>query len=402
MIGMKWNRVTFLSIAIIALVLSTLSFPRVTDARKTLFFPHIYLLKDAKMYNSISTAKKSVATLAAGQALTIVDSDQTDFWDREANWYLVKTWLGNKWIKAGEDNIYTGTYTKLDQTITTVFDVELYDHPGTKPTSRTIKPGKHHAMAQFNYFPATAIDATDLSMTSEEHWYQIGTPEGKKWLKNPAFLENVRETPVSSTVKLTGTETAYPTPFAVESEGESIEPQIVHIVGEWKFGFGPWAYSWLKVRLPQGDRWLFPKHRMIADYLELNESITLQTETRYFQQPLADSIWNEKANWLKPGTYEAYESSGDYVHIKTEQGDVWVNPNRSLLERPLGIVPTKEQIKLTKNSSYFAFPAAGETSHNTGFYKPQTVQAFEKWTSGQGNVYYHFHGFGGDEWVMVS
>jgi hypothetical protein len=400
MIGMKWNRVAFLSIAIIALVLSTLSFPRVTDARKTLFFPHIYLLKDAKMYNSRSTAKKSVATLAAGQALTIVDADQTDFWDRAANWYLVKTWLGNKWIKAGEDNIFTGTYTKLNQTITTVFDVEVYDQPGTTATSRSLKPQKLHAVAYIDYFPPSASSAVDLIM-SDEDWYQIVTPEGKKWLKNPAFLENVRETPVSSTVKLTGTETAYPTPFAVDSEAESIEPQVVHIVGEWNVGAGPSAYVWLKVRLPQGDRWFVPKHRMIADYLELKESVTLQTETRYFEQPLADSIWNGKVNWLKPGTYEAFEASSDYVHIKSELGDVWVNPNRSLLERPLGIVPTKEQIKLTKNSIYFSFPAAGETSHNRGFYKPQTVEAFEKWTSGQGNVFYHFHGFGGDEWVMV-
>ena len=75
---------------------------------------------------------------------------------------------------------------------------------------------------------------------------------------------------------------------------------------------------------------------------------------------------------------------------------------RALQERPVGIVPTNEHIKLTKDSRYYLFPLTGEETHPKGYYKPQTVQAFEKWRAEDGWVFYRIHGNGVDEWVVHS
>ncbi|MFC5404005.1 hypothetical protein [Cohnella soli] len=398
---MRWNKIVAICMTLLALAFSSLIIPGKVDAQKPTFFQHLYLLKDAKLYNGKSTAKKTVATLVAGQVLTIVETDQTSFLDKAADWYQVKTWLGNKWIKAEEGMLYTGNYSKTDQTITTVFDAELYDYPGATAAVDKVAPGKLHAVSLFNYRPPSASNANDLIIMNDEHWYRIDTAAGKKWIRNPAFLESVKKTPLAKKIKLTGTEISYPIPFVVESKAEKIEPQIVQIVGEWKVGLGPNEINWLKIRLPEGDRWFIPKQPIIDDYQELNESLTLQSETRYFEQLQDGNQRNGKTNWLKPGTYEAFESSGDFVHIRTELGEVWVNPKRALLERPLGIIPTDERIRLTKTSSYYVFPATGEISHQTGFYSPQAVLAFEKWISPSGTVYYHFRSFAGDEWVTL-
>jgi hypothetical protein len=49
----------------------------------------------------------------------------------------------------------------------------------------------------------------------------------------------------------------------------------------------------------------------------------------------------------------------------------------------------------------YRFPLTGETAHLKGYYSPQTVQAYEKWISESGDAWYHFHGFGIDEWVNI-
>ena len=105
----------------------------------------------------------------------------------------------------------------------------------------------------------------------------------------------------------------------------------------------------------------------------------------------------DEDDWLAPGTYEAFEISGEWKHIRLPQGgEVWVNPARALLERPEGIVKTNEKVELKKESTTYRYPLTGEVAHSKGFYKPQTVQAFEKWMAPDGTAWYHFHGYGLD------
>ncbi|UJF36064.1 hypothetical protein [Paenibacillus hexagrammi] len=148
-----------------------------------------------------------------------------------------------------------------------------------------------------------------------------------------------------------------------------------------------------------GERWIQPASPILTDYREVKEPVQLQTETRYFQVP---QLSFDENNWLKPGSYDAFEASGDWVHINTEHGQVWVNAARALLERPLGIVAVDETITLTEDTETFRYPLTGELSHIKGFYSPQSVQAYEKWISDTGDIWYHFHGFGGDEWMKKA
>jgi hypothetical protein len=157
---------------------------------------------------------------------------------------------------------------------------------------------------------------------------------------------------------------------------------------------------WLKVQTTQGERWVVPHNPTLRDYRELQDtSVQLQSTTRYFDQP---NMNMDSKNWLDPGIYEAFEVAGDWMHINTVHGKVWVNPKRALLERPIGIIQTDEKIALTSDTITFRYPLTGELAHLQGYYAPQTVQAYEKWTSETGEVWYHFHGFGVDEWVKES
>lgn len=64
------------------------------------------------MYNSPKPEQKPVAALSGGQAVTVIDSDAPNVWQDAPAWFKVKTWLGDKWLKAEADAYYTGTLTK--------------------------------------------------------------------------------------------------------------------------------------------------------------------------------------------------------------------------------------------------------------------------------------------------
>lgn len=398
---MKWPRVAARSLvaaAIVGLVCIGASMGRVS-AEMPPFFQHIYLQQEAKLYNGPDERQPSVGALTPGQVVTVVDADATySFGDDNPQWYQIETWLGRKWIKA-EGAAFTGTYRKEERKATSVSEAALYDRPGSAPTAYRIAPQQLRITASFTYNTPSPVNATAL-LSSYQTWYEIETWMGRKWLREPSLLEDAVPEAVSYSMLLTGTETAYPSPFVVPSAAETLESQVVQVTGVWTDGYGPWQIEWLRLQLPQGERWIVPVHPVLKDYRAMNETLTLLTETRYFTQP--GPSFADASDWLPPGDYEAFEASGDYVHIRTAaQGDVWVNPSRALLERPLGIVAVDETIQLTKESQYYRFPAAGEISHPQSFYAPQFVQAFERWENEEGQRFYHFRSFAGDEWVLM-
>jgi hypothetical protein len=399
---MGWYRSKMRSLVVAAVIgLAGVSGGTGTVSADTLpIFKHVYLLDEVQLYDAPDERRPAGGALAPGQVVTVVTTDAGEFFGaRIPQWYQIETWIGRKWIQA-QEAMFTGTYRKENRTATMVGEAVLYDKPGASPTVYRIAPQQVRITASFIYNTPAPANATAL-LSSYQYWYEIETWLGRKWIHEPSLLEDVDARPVSYTVFLTGKETVYPWPFAVPSAAETLEPQqAVRVTGEWQDGFGPWQTEWLRVQLPQGERWIAPVHPVWKDYRTMNETITLLTETRYFAQPGASL--EETSDWLPPGDYEAFEATGAYVHIRTEtHGDVWVNPSRALLERPLGIVAVDEVIQLSEDSRYYRFPAAGEISHPRGFYAPQTVRAFERWDNEEGQRFYHFHSYAGDEWVLV-
>jgi hypothetical protein len=360
---------------------------------------HVTILEDVPLYDDYEHPGQPLGALAAPQTLSVkdVDKDWSLSQSSVAQWYLVETWLGDKWIPAG-DSVIAGEYGDEQREWTVVFEAPLFDRPDDRyETDLKISPQKVKASAHIES-PILQGSSAISFLSGPTHWYRIETWLGDKWLRNPALLENVKEEPADFDLKLTGEETAYPIPFRVDTSAESIGPQIVKAVAQWDDRKGPWGSVWYKIRLPQGERWVAPAHRALPNIRVIDEQVNLPTETRYFDQP--EHNW-DRTNWLAPGSYEAFEVWEDWVHLRTPEGEKWVNLKRAPLERPVGIVKTDETIGLTEETQTYYFPQTGEIAHIKGFYAPQTVQAFEKWASETGEVWYHFHGWGGDEWTTA-
>jgi hypothetical protein len=374
----------------------------------------LYLLQDTKIYASRNMKAKPTGALKAHQFVNVIQTYAKSQGPEPVEWFQVKTtFQGKRWIKADgyrqvdahtvvrDFTLLPGTYTKEKRTVTSVEEVALYDALNGNSTGKRMPAQKLQVLASFEQDPVNWDDVMGF-FSSQTHWYQIETPDGPGWIRNPRLLEDVIPTKVSYRMLLTGTETAYPNAVPSEdADAETLDPQAVQVLGEWTYGYMSWGEYWYEIQLPQGIRWISPRNPVIKNFQELKKTITLQTETRYFEVPSAPGIYEYSSNWLKPGDYEAFGATGDYIGIHTEQGDVWVNLKRALIERPLGIVAINEQIQLTKQSRYFRFPNTPDVSLPKGFYAPQAVQAYEKYTDAQGNVFYHFGTKSNNNWVLL-
>lgn len=405
----KLRFLTFISLIIV--ILAGLLFMPKPAGAISILPAQLYLLKDTPIYNNPWKSAKPAGVLTASQIVTVVSSNLIPFEERameeDISWFKIKTWLGDKWVEADIAGLLGGSLDKKVKTLTTVFSVPLYDRPDTRyPTNKSVAPQKLQVTKAFHYTNWSFTNASSFIMGGTGSWYQIDTWLGKKWIKDPDALENVIPTPVSYTIKLTGQETSYPNPFVIEASGEEVEPQAVQVSAEWIAGSGPNEVFWIRVTLPEGERWLSPKNPIIKDYRELDEVISLPTKTRYYSASIIEVenvyTYNGSTAWMEPGKYEAFEASGDWKHIRTkEHGEVWVNPKRALLEQPEGIISIDEKLSLTKSDTYYYFPLTGEQSHAKGFYSPQTVKVYERWISPDGSVWYHF-GSGNGEWFKRS
>lgn len=328
--------------------------------------------------------------LAPGAPFNLFDERKPE------EWLKVRTWLGDRWIRDDERVLY-GTYEERKKTHTLIGTARLFDRPDVETdTGQSLAPQEIMTTAELRYGPKYVINATSASGKSGT-WYQVETTwMGPKWILKPALMENVHAKTVDYDLKLSGAETAYEVPYE-EGKGEAVEPGIVHAIAKWQYS--PQAFflfTWYKVSLPQGERWIKPEHEVLEDYKPANEPVKLTTKTRYFEERMPSYDRNV---WLEPGAYKAVQIVGEWTQLETPAGLKWVNLKRALLERPEGIVPTEETVKLTAETQTYWFPATGEMCHLKGFFAPQEVQAFEKWTSPEGAVWYHIKTFSGTEWV---
>ncbi|MCT1576174.1 M23 family metallopeptidase [Oceanobacillus kimchii] len=104
------------------------------------------LSKTVKIYNEPNFTKSTGASIKP-QEITVIAK-------RESGWWLVKTWLGNKWIAPYRQNL------TLDK------QYKLYDEPS------------------FNSKSPASIGAQTVKFfnVTSDGWYQIETWLGKKWI----------------------------------------------------------------------------------------------------------------------------------------------------------------------------------------------------------------------------
>ncbi|KPV60918.1 hypothetical protein QJ48_02900 [Paenibacillus sp. A3] len=357
------------------------------------------IIGETNLYAREGGGGRPLGSISPYQNVLLAPGAPFSFYDerKPEEWLKVRTWLGDRWIRDDERVLY-GTYEERRKTLTLLNTERLFDRPDARTdTGQSLAPQEIVTTAELHYGPKYVINATSASGQTGT-WYQVETTwMGPKWILKPALMEDVHAKTVDYDLKLSGAEIAYEVPYDGEGKGEAVEPGIVHAIAKWQYS--PQAFfifTWYKVRLPQGERWIKPEHEVLEDYKALNEPVKLTTKTRYFEERRPSY---DRNLWLEPGAYKAVQSVGDWTQLETPEGLKWVNLKRALLERPEGIVPIEETVKLTAETQTYWFPATGEMCHLKGFFTPQEVQAFERWTSPEGEVWYHIKTFSGTEWV---
>ncbi|WP_163857299.1 hypothetical protein [Paenibacillus elgii] len=356
------------------------------------------IIGETDLYAREGGGGRSLGSISPYQNVLLAPGAPFNLFDerKPEEWLKVRTWLGDRWIRDDERVLY-GTYEERKKTHTLIGTTRLFDRPDVETdTGQSLAPQEIVTIAELRYGPKYVIKSPRAHVQSGI-WYQVETTwMGPKWIHSPALMENVYAKSVDYDLKLTGAETAYEVPYE-EGKGETLEPGVVHALAKWQYS--PYAFTvitWYKVQLPQGERWIKPKNEVLEDYKALNETVKLTTKTRYFEERMPSYDRNV---WLEPGAYKAVQNVGEWTQLETPAGLKWVNLKRALLERPEGIVPIEEAVKLTAETQTYRFPATGEMAHLKGFFSPQEVQAFEKWTSPEGAVWYHIKTFSGTEWV---
>jgi len=376
---------------IIGLGMFLISLSFAVQAHANLPVSRLVILKDSPMFNSSSLSGEPAGIVSGPQQVNVKETlPKTDEGDIE--WFLVETWLGDKWIPAS-DKVATGNFETLDRDISLVQDTRLYDlQQSFEPTERMLPPQKVRVLGRFTTFNYKAHNVTSVGL-SQHTWYRIETSYGSKWIAEPFIPENVKAASVSFDAVLAEPAAVFPYPTQLKEQQETLPAGTVHVNGLWGPGNRPLDQSvWLNISLPQGDRWLLWNR-------DIPLKATLLTETRLFTEPYDKAA---EIGWLPPGTYDITANSGEWSCIETDSGRVWLRTARAPLEKPLNIQTVTDLVELTDQTITYRFPIKDEVKHPAGYYAPQKVTSSGKWISGTGEIWYRFDGADGEEWVQGS
>ncbi|NOV01189.1 hypothetical protein [Paenibacillus planticolens] len=259
--------------AVLYLALMLASIVYASPASANLPVSSLVVLKDVPIYDDNRDTEHQVGVISATQELKVKET--VPKWDEneEIKWFLVETWLGDKWIQAS-DKVATGGYRQLDRVITLVQDTALFE-----------------------------------------------TEFGVKWVLEPFIWEDVKAADVSFNVFLSKTASVYPYPLAVKEQGETVDPGKFPVKAVWMKGGRPFENTtWLKVALPNNERWLLLGN-------DISMQVTLHTETRKFSAPYEQF---EQTESLQPGTYTIFTNSGEWSCVETDSGKFWIRTSSAM------------------------------------------------------------------------
>ncbi|OPH62150.1 hypothetical protein BC351_02665 [Paenibacillus ferrarius] len=302
----------------LALMLATIVYA--SPASANLPISSLVVLKGVPIYDDNRDTEHQVGVISATQEVIVKET--VPKWDEneEIKWFLVETWLGDKWIQAS-DKVATGGYRQLDRVITLVQDTALFDLQKDEiQTGMTIKPQKVKVVGIYNTFNYRVSNATSVGL-STLNWYQIETEFGVKWILEPFIWEDVKEADVSFDVILSKAASMYPYPLAVKEQEEMVDPGKFPAKALWMKGGRPFENTiWLKVALPHKERWLLLDN-------DISMQVTLHTETRKFSAPYEQF---EQTDLLQPGTYTIFTNLGEWSCVETDSGKFWIRTNSAM------------------------------------------------------------------------
>gem|GEM_PF-1931062 len=357
---------------------------------------HITVLEPVPLYDDYTRPGTSVGAVGALQTLTVKEVVNSNTGARSAAWYLVGTWLGDKWLR-GDERVVWGTYEPQEQKLTTRSELPLYGQ-WNGPAEGSISMQQVRSIGHLHY---CSMSGSLLEPPPEcgNDAYLVETWAGPKWLMNPPLVEDLPEEAYTAEFTILEQVPFFDQPasadFNLPFTLDYVQPSKVQVTARKVLNEN---VIWYKIRLPEGDKWILPMGRTLDNVQPVSATIQLPTGARLCENPNLECFFsNESAG---PGAYEAAEQWNDWYLIRTDRGMKWVNPPEALRERPLGIQPANEQVQLLATTTTYRTPdTKGVAGHLAGFFAPQYVDAFEKWTSPSGEQWYRVHTSETQEWV---
>ncbi|WP_144029022.1 WG repeat-containing protein [Paenibacillus rigui] len=356
----------------------------------------VTVLEPTELFEDYRHPDASVGTVSALQTLTVKGTDSGSA-EQKPSWYLVETWLGDRWIHS-DDRVVKGAYERKEQTITTMTELPFYSSLNSPPEGLIAKQ-QVKSTAHIQYCGVSRAATDDPAQCSSD-LYLIETWAGPKWLVNPPIVEKIPEEAYSAEFTILEqlpyfdkpASADYNLPFTLDYvQPSKVQVTARKVLGEHRI--------WYKIHLPQGDKWIIPMGRTLDNVKQIQQTIELMTEAGLCDNPNMECFFsNEK---VPAGSYPAVAQWNDWYYIQTDdRGMKWVNPAESLREKPLGTEPTSEKVQLLSTTTTYRTPdTAGIAGHLAGFFAPQYVDAFERWTSSSGELWYRVHTSETQEWV---
>ncbi len=256
--------------------------PMTKDMTPTEFDKKITTFENSYLYNSPSVISRT-ASKVNGQVLQAIN--------KQGDYILIKTWLGNKFIKPA---LYLeGERIKTTKRIQLTKNTPLYDLPfeGYKR--------KENLGAQVLY-----------SVEEIDGWYLVHTWIGDKYIKpEGAVIEDYAEK-----IRLNYYTDLLDTPDKSAKTGARLNPQTVTAID--KQGEFYLIKTWL------GPKWVAPIYPIIGDIEPFNQSLLLTERKELYSVPYEDM---KAGATLAPNqTVTAKEKWGDWVLINTWVGEKWI------------------------------------------------------------------------------
>lgn len=173
----------------------------------------ITLLDITKLYSSADARQKAVSSLAP-QTVTVVG--------QKGNWFKIKTWIGDKWIKPERYLVSVDKKIKLAEI------ENIYRQPAS--TEKAVDALSPQTVTVIAGIPGTG-------------WYQIKTWLGPMWI--------LPKEAINQSIKLNSITNIYNHPNLGEKPYSSLAPQMVKAI--YKIG----NTGWYQINTWVGPKWIF-------------------------------------------------------------------------------------------------------------------------------------------------
>ncbi|MBA2937350.1 hypothetical protein HZF08_03455 [Paenibacillus sp. CGMCC 1.16610] len=260
----------------------------------------------------------------------------------------------------------------------------------------------HKPFAALTPQDVTTVDAEQAwyyKQHGEKVWIKIKTTwAGDLWMHLDYDKIGIVK-PIDTNIALLWDSSLYTQPSTSTMTDIVLAPQTVHAnaVFESPVSYLSNSYrietSWL------GDMWIVSQPRMLLDMEILNQEMDLPTETLYMEDYDTSSRLQRPsdAKFIPPQKVFALEKTQNGIyHVRSQDGNTfWVQPD---FAQPVGVEPIDERLNLLKDVRLYMFPTMPFPTF--GVLSAQTVNAFERWTDPQNELWYHIHTWAGDMWVQ--